>query len=290
MVLDIRTHIREFSRPFAERAGLKLFSGFADVVVLAATFFTVVHLVVSPALSRALFPTSYGRVNKKTRNSWSANAHVVSLVHAVIVVVLSSLCLHAKSLDEDRAFGSHEDATFVTAVACGYFIWDAAEAVIHFTDVGFVLHGFACLTIYVLATRPFVLYYSVRFLLWEVSTIFLDIHWFLDKTGKTGSTVQLINGFALLTTFFAVRLIWGGFMSYDFFVTMSEVYNELPLFYVVIYGGGNIVLQCLNWFWFNKMINALRKRFVVKPAKSKLNGQGPGNNDGKLEAHGHKDT
>ncbi len=35
---------------------------------------------------------------------------------------------------------------------------------------------------------------------------------FLDKTGRTGSTFQLINGIALLGTFFFVRLVWGGYI------------------------------------------------------------------------------
>ena len=44
------------------------------------------------------------------------------------------------------------------------------------------------------------------------STIFLNIHWFLDKTGRTGTTLQLINGFLLLATFFVVRIVMGGKM------------------------------------------------------------------------------
>jgi hypothetical protein len=40
---------------------------------------------------------------------------------------------------------------------------------------------------------PFVAYHSARFLLWELSTPFLNIHWMLDKTGQTGSPLQLVN-------------------------------------------------------------------------------------------------
>lgn len=35
---------------------------------------------------------------------------------------------------------------------------------------------------------------------------------FLDKTGRTGSTLQLINGIVLLAAFASVRLVWGGLM------------------------------------------------------------------------------
>lgn len=79
--------------------------------------------------------------------------------------------------------------------------------------------------------RPFLAYYCNHCLLWEVyvqptraspsasmlttqnthrSTIFLNIHWFLDKTGRTGSPLQLVNGIFLLGAFLGVRIIYGG--------------------------------------------------------------------------------
>ncbi|KIJ69071.1 hypothetical protein HYDPIDRAFT_80212 [Hydnomerulius pinastri MD-312] len=290
MIPEIRQHIRDLAHPLARKYGLTVFPEFADITVLAWLFFSVVHISLSPAVSRAIFPISYGKANKKTRKNW--DAHVVSLVHALVVVVLASRCLNEKSLVEDRAFGVHRNAGFVCAIAIGYFIWDAIESIVHFTDIGFVIHGVACLTIFVLGSRPFVQYYSMRFLLWEVSTIFLDLHWFLDKTGKTGTTLQLVNGVALLGAFFSVRLIWGGKMSYDFFITLNGVYEHLPLVYIVVYGAANIMLQGLNWFWFTKMISALRKRFTSKPVNGKSNGHGilngHGNGNGKLD-HDHLD-
>ena len=39
--------------------------------------------------------------------------------------------------------------------------------------------------------------------------------------------------------------------SYDFFVTLNGVYDQISTLYVVIYGGGNILLQVLNWFWWD---------------------------------------
>jgi hypothetical protein len=35
---------------------------------------------------------------------------------------------------------------------------------------------------------------------------------FLDKTGRTGSTTQLVNGVFLLVTFLGVRLVYGGLL------------------------------------------------------------------------------
>ena len=50
----------------------------------------------------------------------------------------------------------------------------------------------------------------------ELSTIPLNINWFLDKTGQTGSTLQMINGAALLLSFFGVRLAMGVWSTWYF--------------------------------------------------------------------------
>ncbi|KAH7926656.1 DUF887-domain-containing protein [Leucogyrophana mollusca] len=275
MIPEIRQNIRTLSLPLAEKFGLLKIHEFADIIVLAFLFFTAVHVSLSPIVSKALFPVAYGKAGRKARNNW--DIHVVSLVHALAVIFFAGQCLTLSSLNEDRAFGWDDKAGYVQAIACGYFLWDSFDAVVHFVDIGFVLHGVACLAIYTLAYKPFLAYYGVRFLFWELSTVFLDIHWFLDKTGKTGSTLQFVNGILLLGTFSFVRLLWGGKMSYDFFFTLRDVSDQLPIVYIIVYGGGNIVLQSLNWFWFAKMISALRKRFASKP-----NGKPVANGNGKL--------
>jgi TLC domain len=56
--------------------------------------------------------------------------------------------------------------------------------------------------------RPFANYYGLNFVLYELSTPFLNIHWFLDKLNVTGSRLQLYNGIALVVTFFACRVVW----------------------------------------------------------------------------------
>jgi len=268
MIQDVRLQIREFAAPVAQKLGIGKISDFADVILLSFVFFTTVHNSLSPAVSSALFPVSYGKAGKRARNNW--DIRVASLVHAILIVFLAGRCLNLPSLDQNRAFGWHEDAGFLIAIATGYFIWDTLESIIHFSDIGFVFHGISCLLIYSLSFTPFVPYYAVRFLFWELSTVFLNIHWFLDKTGKTGSALQLVNGIVLITTFFCVRCIWGAMMSYDFFVTLDSVYDHILTPYLIIYGGGNVLLQGLNWFWFTKMIAALVKRFQGKPNGHKV--------------------
>ena len=61
--------------------------------------------------------------------------------------------------------------------------------------------------------RPFVVSYSPVFILYELSTPFLNMHWFFDKVNMTGSRAQWYNGMMLLGVFFSCRLIWGIWQS-----------------------------------------------------------------------------
>ena len=61
------------------------------------------------------------------------------------------------------------------------------------------------------------MYYGPVFILFELSSPFLNFHWFLDKLKMTGSTLQLLNGILLMTTFAGSRLIWGGYNCFRVF-------------------------------------------------------------------------
>jgi hypothetical protein len=142
--------------------------------------------------------------------------------------------------------------------------------------------------------RPFVNYYSTTFILWELSSPFLNVHWFCDKLGLTGSKVQLYNGIALIFTFFSCRLVWGTYNSVRVFGDVwsamhnkpsyipltSEVAQNLtvpiryestmrfvsesssiPTWLGALYLAANLTLNSLNFYWFVKMIQAVQKRF-----------------------------
>jgi TLC domain len=118
----------------------------------------------------------------------------------------------------------------------------------------------------------------------------------------TGSTLQLINGVFLLTSFAGARLVYGSyisvFMIFDIYRAVrlgSNMPNTPPLAQssfalnatalyedplqalqvvkfapdtphvpVWMWGGylaSNFTLHILNWYWYGKMIAAIRKRF-----------------------------
>ncbi|KAG8787223.1 hypothetical protein FRC15_009720 [Serendipita sp. 397] len=192
----------------------------------------------------------------------------VAFSHAVLVIPLAIQCLNLPGVDgtRGRAFGWDEKVGFVHGIACG-FLWDTVDSIIHFEDIGFILHGIACLTVFLFGYRPFLAYYGPRFLLWELSTPFLNLNWFFDRTRVKGTTIHLLNGVALLISFFSARLVYGTYMadgkqSYNFFRTTYLNRSEIPAALFWTYCIGNVLLNGLNWFWFSKMVKTVRRKFA----------------------------
>jgi len=137
--------------------------------------------------------------------------------------------------------------------------------------------------------RPFVNFYGPNFILYEMSSPFLNLHWFFDKLHMTGSKPQWYNGLLLLSSFFCCRLLWGTYQSIrvyqdvwaglhpssasaangnhtmglavDADVMKLAREEQVPIWLAVVYLGSNIVLNTLNFYWFGKMIETIRKRF-----------------------------
>lgn len=114
--------------------------------------------------------------------------------------------------------------------------------------------------------RPFLNYYGLNFVLYELSTPFLNVHWFLDKCGMTGSRFQLVNGIALIASFGASRLVWGTYQSVNMYRDVWQALKtpgELPVppWLALAYVLANTILSGLNFWWFSRMVVTVRKRF-----------------------------
>ncbi|EMD38074.1 hypothetical protein CERSUDRAFT_134621 [Gelatoporia subvermispora B] len=287
IVQTVSDLVTELARPLARALDLPHLPEHAPLLLASFGGFLWLHLIGAPALSRALAPVSYGTLKSRRQvNNW--NIQVVSLLHVFIVLPLAVRCLDSPALAADKAFGWDPRVGQVYAVACGYFLWDVFDAVINFSgDADFLIHGKSRCSRCVSNLRPYLAYYGCRFLVWETSTIFLNIHRFLDKTGQTGTTFQWINGVLLLGTFFGARIAYGYYMTAQFWQTLYSVYTSgtMPWYYVAFYLLGNVALNSLNAIWLYKMVYALRRRFDadVKPAvETHVNGNGKFKN-GKVE-------
>lgn len=279
--------------PLCEKLHLYSLSLHIHEILFAFAFYHTIFEYLAPSVSAAFLSAQYGKMSPESKLRW--NMHCCSMVQSCTICVLA---LFVMAVDKERAgmdlegrmWGYTGAAGLVQALATGYFLFDTV-VMLRYLDVfgvGMLVHGVSCLVTYTLGFRPIFNYYGCVFMLYELSTPFLNIHWFFDKMGMTGTRAQLYNGLALLGVFFSARIVWGAYSSFNmyrdvwqalhFTETMKTSTNEemmqfgldrsLPTWLVVLYGGGHIQLQVLNVFWFFKMVTAVKKRFVKTEKKS----------------------
>ncbi|ORX33899.1 TLC domain-domain-containing protein [Kockovaella imperatae] len=188
-------------------------------------------------------------------------SHVVSMAHALIIIPLALHAVKSDILARDPVFGYDRFVGNVLAISSGYFIWDTIDS-LRYSTLGFVVHGACCLAVYLFSFRPFLAGFGPPFLLWELSTPLLNIHWFMDKLGlsTTYPTFFLINALAFMLVFFLARIVYGGYESMVFFHVMWTRRHEIPLHLHLIYCIGNLSLNALNWLWFSKMVKKMLAR------------------------------
>ncbi|RKO97361.1 DUF887-domain-containing protein, partial [Caulochytrium protostelioides] len=191
--------------------------------------------------------------------------HIVSLVHALFCVIAIVPMFHDPELAKDRLFAWTPYSSSVLSVVCGYFWWDVFMTFRYFRNfgIGFALHAIGCVFVFTSCFRPFLHYFAASTLLFELSTPFLNIHYFCDKLGYTGSRLQLVNGILLLVTFFAARLVNGPILTYSFVRECWLRRDESSLLAASLFIFPNLALTSLNFFWFSKMIRSVRARFKV---------------------------
>ncbi|PVH92215.1 DUF887-domain-containing protein [Periconia macrospinosa] len=261
----------------------------AHEVLFAFALYYGIHQWFAPFISNLLIPRTYASFSTKTRLSW--NVHIVSLTQSTLICALALWVMHKDGVRKDmdwteRVYGYTGAGGLVQAFAGGYFVWDLVITLQHLSvfGLGMLAHAVSALFVFSLGFRPFVNFYAPTFILYELSSPFLNVHWFCDKLNMTGSNLQLYNGILLLCTFAGCRLIWGSYQSvrvfYDIYravtagdsVLTSKVADPsgtmqfasgqtVPLWLAGCYLASNITLNSLNWFWFGKMIETIRKRF-----------------------------
>ncbi|KAM0754991.1 hypothetical protein T439DRAFT_284475 [Meredithblackwellia eburnea MCA 4105] len=252
-----------------EKAGAPIFSAIklplaAQVAHIAVVSCALSFLIqtLSSILSPRLFPKYYPTLKHK-RDDW--DLHVVGWAYSILATPLAlDLILNpSKEIKIDPLYGWAIREARLSAIATGYFIWDTKVSAQHINTqgLGFLAHGLGCGTAFAFTLKPFLLYCGPDFLIWELSTIFLNIHWFCDKFQMTGSKLQLVNGGFLLASYIGARLFWGTYNSYKLMVLLFGAKSDpnvgwIRYLYVVI----NVGLNSLNFFWFRAMVLALKKR------------------------------
>ncbi|KAL8910692.1 MAG: hypothetical protein Q9171_004027 [Xanthocarpia ochracea] len=312
--------------PLAEFLNLPTLPIHIHELLLATLSYHLICAYISPFLSRRLFPSVYPCLPLRSQVNW--DVHVVSLVQSVVVCAAAIWVMIAdkerKSMGwEQRIWGYTGAGGMIQAFAAGYFLWDL-QICLRYLGIfgpGLLMHAVAALVVFSLGFRPFVNYYAPTFILYELSSPFLNFHWFFDKLHMTGSRPQWYNGILLLGSFFCCRLLWGTYQSLRVYqdcwaalhfsdtqlspaATGSNMSKEvthpmgilelmdpiggrgelmkynpypenMPLWLGLTYLGSNMMLNTLNFYWFGKMIETVKKRFRTpkQDAKAKEDGE-----------------
>jgi len=296
-------------QPFADLTGLTTLPLHVHEVLIAFFGYTFINVVFAPWISNLLVPTNYGKLSAERKINW--NVHIVSLAQSIMINTLALWVMwtdeERKNMDwVERVWGYTGAAGMIQGLAAGYFLWDLMISLMNVKAFGYgmLAHAFSALLVFSFGFRPFVNFYGCTFILYELSTPFLNFHWFFDKLDMTGSKAQLYNGIVLLFAFFSCRLVWGTYQSVRVYQDVWAAINHkpvgasinldaltngtaaaaqaaaghsaapihdgvmqfageefVPLWLAFTYLGSNIVLNTLNFFWFGKMIETVRKRF-----------------------------
>ncbi|KAJ2577248.1 hypothetical protein GGH19_001480 [Coemansia sp. RSA 1807] len=212
----------------------------------------------SNTLSSLVFGAKFDSLSARQKYDWGIR--VVSQVHAIIVVVLAVPVFFKEELRRDTLYGFNDHAAQLYTIVCGYFLWDIFVSVSDVKKVGagFVVHAVASFS------RPSLQYYGASFIMFEASTIFLNINWWLDKLGMTGSRLQFYNASILLSLYFIVRIVFGTYMSYSLFKDLDAHGTQTSTTLYYFYRVGNHAILGLSYYWFYLMISAVKKRFPTK--------------------------
>lgn len=224
----------------------------------------VLYPVIAPWLNRVLLGKHYE--DKSQVEKINFDIHTVSMFQSVVSIFLIWPLLWLPfGMNLVTYYNSY--ASFVSAITAGYFLWDIYVCLKYYKlfGVGFLFHAVAALCIIGLTLRPVCQAWVGRFLLFEASTPFVNINWYITQLAR-GSTrpvvptwFNVLNGILLILVFFLVRLVWGFIAVGILIKEMLEVWDEIPLYVSSVILGINISLDLLNIHWFSKMLRIAKK-------------------------------
>jgi hypothetical protein len=174
--------------------------------------------------------------------------NVTSLTHALVTIALCYWILWADpgNTELDHMYGHSDSAMVLFASSGGYFAWELLTTLSSKNKVEwpFVLHAVVGTLCYMFAQYPYLHYYGVRFLLFELSTPFLNMMRLLPGS--------LYMPKLFVYTFVACRILYGVPLSYFFWQESIELLRsgtQHSAFVVVFCLLANIALNFLNFFW-----------------------------------------
>lgn len=253
-------------RPFPETPSNYFVAHWHEIFGSFLFYLTVQWL--SPIVATRYMGDTYKQLSRKVRINF--DIHVVSMVQCIVSLLLVIPTWNQPSWSYTATDAAGRVLTYypyggmVTAVTVGYFVWDLLVCLQHLQlfGAGFLFHAVAALVVFGGCLSPFCIPWMPAFLLFELSTPFVNINWFASKlpAGTISETVTVVNGIMLLVVFFFVRVVWGIYAVTNAAMDMFAVWDQLfkPLPFTIL--GLNFLLNLLNIYWFYRMVLIAQKK------------------------------
>lgn len=255
-------------------------AGHAAAIIATAVALETLQRALCQGRLRNVLVSLLGRGQSReqlSRDVYQAVIRIIGFMHLAVQLPVAMSVLRDPHMGLSKLYARTVTSQAMLLLSGGYFLHDLYSCVTRFRDWGsaYLLHSLVCCTLYSYgALTGFLHYYGAVFLLWEASTPFVYIRWFLHKTGRTDSLVYTANGLMMLAAFFSFRIVFGIWSSYDFFkVTSRELawpqVGGISPHLIWLYRLANISLNMLNLFWFYKMAVGAVKLLSGKANKRK---------------------
>ncbi|KAH3679272.1 hypothetical protein WICMUC_001096 [Wickerhamomyces mucosus] len=224
-------------------------------LIFIILFYQIIFIS-SSIISPLIFSNTFKDLSKKTRLDF--HIRIVSLVQSILILIAIIPLFNDPIMENDRVFGHTPYSELVTSAALGYFVWDSIMSLIFvkYFGIQFLIHGLVSSLVFYIGMTPFIQYYAGIFILFELSTPFLNLRWFGLKFPKLfPETFNLINNAILILIFFFVRICYGWFQAFKLFNDFYSSYQDerFITLYAIIVAFCYNVLGVLNFWWFYRM-------------------------------------
>lgn len=215
-----------------------------------------------------LFTKTYQKLSNAGKKEW--NERTLSTIHAIISTGLVFYCYYKTwPLPWTNLFDHHEYLyVFTLSLSAGYMLADffltiyvgdeqsgLFLALLHHT-IGFIAFAEASVAA---GSQCIVLFYVAT----EASTPFVNLRWMLHEAGLKDHSVYLFNGLAMMLVFFLIRILPLPFIYYQFYNQLNQLMAQsFPVIFSTFFL--TTLINTLNLFWFNKMIQGALKAFGGK--------------------------
>jgi len=230
------------------------------IVIQTIVFYYSVIRIITCVFEKKLYFFQRWALNKK----YDWNSRVVSTIQTFIALTYAYLIISRNELADNRIYGYSKFVSQVHSQVIGYFVWDLVHSY-RYETFAFVLHAFISAVVFSMSLIPLNQYWGARFLLFDISNIPLNVTYLLNMINRTQSVFFKFSAIVLLISYFAVRCVYGVYISSRFIVDMIQDDTCCNRYVIpkIIFAISNICLIILNFIWMKK----LATMFITKHYK-----------------------